>query len=197
MPESIGSELVREVRLYGHLGKRYGRVHRLAVATAREAAQALGCMFKGFARDVIEHQPGHHVFVGQRDVDGNLGADQLDVKVAAGETIYFVPVVAGAKSGLLTVIVGAAIFVAGLMTGGAAWVLYAGAAIVGAGLVQMLMPSVKASDSSASGSSTSSYAFGNTANVTEQGVAVPVVYGEVIAGSVVASQGLTSVELAV
>ena len=36
-----GPEVLREVRLYCVLGKRFGRVHRLAVASASEAVRAL------------------------------------------------------------------------------------------------------------------------------------------------------------
>ncbi|WP_416348642.1 hypothetical protein, partial [Listeria welshimeri] len=43
-----GQPKLRKIRLYGALGKRFGREHRLAVANAAEAVRALGVLFDGF-----------------------------------------------------------------------------------------------------------------------------------------------------
>lgn len=194
----IGSEQLREVRLYGWLGKKYGRVHRVAVSTPREAAQALAVILPGFQKDVIEHREGFHVFVGALSKESNIGEDALDCLIGKSEAVCIVPVVQGAKSSVLQVVFGAVLFVAGFFVPGL-WgtaLLIGGAAIALGGVVQMLMPGQE-QPSNANDSRLSSFAFGSVANVTEQGVAIPVVYGEVIAGSVVTSQGLSAVELAV
>jgi predicted phage tail protein len=60
-----------------------------------------------------------------------------------------------------------------------------------------MVTKTSASSSSPNDSRTESYRFSGPANITKQGVAVPVVYGEVMAGSVVASQGLKAVEKAI
>ncbi len=39
---------VTTIRLYGKLGARFGRVHRLAVSSAAEAVSALGSQLQGF-----------------------------------------------------------------------------------------------------------------------------------------------------
>jgi len=191
----IGSEQLREVRLYGWLGKKYGRVHRVAVSTPREAAQALAVILPGFQKDVIDHREGFHIFVGALSKESNIGEDALDCLIGKGEAVCIVPVVHGAKSELLQVVVGAALIVVGIFTANP-YLIYAGAAIALGGIVQMLMPNQQQPDN-ANDSRLSSFAFGSVANTTEQGVAIPVVYGEVIAGSVVTSQGLSAVELAV
>ncbi len=197
---SIGQEQLREVRLYGALAKKYGRAHRLAVATVREAAQALGVILPGFAKDVLGHKDGFHIFTGALKKDANVGEKSLDCRLSAGEAVCIVPAIAGSKSGgLFQVVLGAALFVGGFFTGGATWgaaMMIGGGALMLGGILQMMMPVPEAA-TSGSESRVDSYAFGSVANSTAQGVAVPVVYGRLICGSVVASQGLTAVEMAV
>lgn len=197
---SIGQDQLREVRLYGVLGKKYGRVHQLAVSTVREAAQALGVILPGFAKDVLEHKEGFHIFTGALKKDANVGEQSIDCRLSAGEAVCIVPAVAGAKSGgVFQVILGAALFVGGFFTGGATWglaMMIGGGALMLGGILQMTMPIPEAS-ASGGPDRAESYAFGAVANSTAQGVAVPVVYGKLICGSVVASQGLTAVEMAV
>jgi predicted phage tail protein len=62
MTEVIGTEQLREVRLYGHLAKQFGKVHVVAVHTTREAAQALAAIVPGFGQALLEHGAGFHVF---------------------------------------------------------------------------------------------------------------------------------------
>lgn len=197
---SIGQDQLREVRLYGVLGKKYGRVHQLAVATVREAAQALGVIIPGFAKDVLEHKDGFHLFTGAIKKEANVGERSLDCRLGRGEAICIVPAIAGAKQGgVLQVIVGAVLLVAGFFTGGATWgaaMMIGGGALMLGGILQMSMP-VPDATAASSESRAESYAFGSVANSTAQGVAVPVVYGRGICGSVVVSQGLTAVEMAV
>lgn len=197
---SIGQEQLREVRLYGVLGKKYGRVHRLAVATVREAAQALGVILPGFAKDVLGHKDGFHIFTGALKKDANVGEQSIDCRLSAGEAVCIVPAVAGAKSGgVFQVILGAALFVVGFFTGGSTWgpaMMMLGGGLMIGGIIQMSMPSPDVASRGAE-SRAESYAFGSVANSTAQGVGVPVVYGRAICGSVVVSQGLTAVEMAV
>lgn len=197
---SIGQEQLREVRLYGMLGKKYGRVHRLAVSTVREAAQALGVILPGFAKDVLGHKDGFHIFTGALKKDANVGEQSIDCRLSTGEAVCMVPAIAGAKDGgLFQVILGAALFVGGFFTGGATWglaMMIGGGALMLGGILQMTMPTPDAAVAGGD-SRAESYAFGSVANSTAQGVAVPIVYGRVICGSVVVSQGLTAVEMAV
>lgn len=200
MSQSLGTENLRDVRLYGLLGKRYGRVHRLAVRTCREAAQALAQMLPGFAKDVIGHEAGFHIFAGTKDAQGNIGADALDAPIGRDEVVFIVPVVEGRKQqGVLTVVIGIILVIVGFFTYGATTtegmvMISAGVGLAAAGIMQM--NAAKAANSAADDARQSSYRFSGPINVTRQGVAVPVVYGEVMCGSVVASQGLKSVEKA-
>lgn len=178
------SEQLREVRLYGHLGKRFGRVHKLAIESAREAVVALCAVLDGFEREFMAHQGGYVLFAGKRDRNGALNEKTVDITLGAHEAVYIVPIVRGANfwgelwDGLVTVTL--------VMTG-----LYLLKPAYDA--IRPKMPS--APSVAQRPEDIPSYAFGSIANYTDQGVAVPIVYGEVIAGSVVASQGLTAVEL--
>lgn len=74
---------LRTVRLYGKLGARFGRIHRLAVASAAEAVRALCALRPGFERELMtsrEKGVGYAVFLGKK----NLRAEQLGEKTDGG-----------------------------------------------------------------------------------------------------------------
>ena len=69
-------ERLRTIRLYGKLGARFGRVHRLAVGSAAEAVHALGIIIKGFKQFLAESKENgmaFAVFYGKR----NISKDEL------------------------------------------------------------------------------------------------------------------------
>jgi predicted phage tail protein len=210
MTEVIGTEQLREVRLYGHLAKQFGKVHVVAVHTSREAAQALAAIVPGFGQALLEHGAGFHVFAGQRDRHGEIREDRLDAPLGRGEPVCIVPVIAGAKrGGLFQIILGAAILIfapyaAGFLTtlgstGISAAMIVAsysgtvGLALIMGGVVQALTPSPR-NGGGGSAKNDPSFAFGGPVNISEQGVAIPVRYGRGIWGSVVVSQGLSAAE---
>lgn len=192
----IGAEDLREVRLYGHLAARFGRVHRLAVKTCREALLALKEMLPGFESHILKHNlPGYHVFGGQRKAANCRSVETLDGPLGRGEPVCIVPAVAGSKkSGTLQVIVGIALIVIDqyLHTG---YLTQVGIAMVLGGAIQMLTPTPKANED-ASDARLASYAFDGPVNSTQQGLPVPVVFGEFICGSAVVSQGIYSSDIA-
>lgn len=192
-------EILREVRLYGHLGKRFGRIHHLAVETTAEAVRALCVVIEGFERYVLQHSaPGYRVWAGR----ANLGADDLAQPVGTREVIRIVPVVEGAKRrGLGQTIVGAVLIVAGMvMTAygvpGGAQVTQAGIAMVIGGVIQMLSPQ-RGADGTEQDKNGPSYSFNGAVNVDAEGGCVPVLYGEMIVGSVVISGGIRTADIAV
>lgn len=192
-------EILREVRLYGHLGKRFGRIHHLAVETTAEAVRALCVVIEGFERYVLQHSaPGYRVWAGR----ANLGADDLAQPVGTREVIRIVPVVEAAKRrGLGQTIVGAVLIVAGMvMTAygvpGGAQVTQAGIAMVIGGVIQMLSPQ-RGADGTEQDKNGPSYSFNGAVNVDAEGGCVPVLYGEMIVGSVVISGGIRTADIAV
>ncbi|UBM12751.1 tail assembly protein [Cupriavidus metallidurans] len=199
---------MREIRLYGHLGKRFGRVHNIEVSSPAEAIRALRANFPAFENYLIRHsKPGYHVFVDKK----NLGTDDL-VHDRPGDVIKIVPVIAGAGRGLLQIVLGAALIAGAFWTGGATLggvgglftvtstmggiALSLGAGLVFGGIAQLLTKPPKAA-SLESAASTPSYAFNGPVNTTQQGNAVPICYGELIVGSQVVHAGISTDEIPV
>ena len=184
---------LREVRLYGVLGRRFGRVHRLAVESAAEAVRALCVVLEGFEAHLMRHsQPGYHVFSGRL----NLGADDLSKPSGQDEVIRIVPAVVGAKrGGVLQTIIGAVLIVAGVYFG-VPQLVQVGIAMMIGGVVQMLSPQRKANEGDKA-QGTPSYSFNGAANTDAEGGCVPVLYGQLLVGSVVISGGIRTQDIAI
>jgi predicted phage tail protein len=197
MSDVIGSEDLREVRLYGHLGKRFGRIHHVAVKTAREAAIALAAVVDGFEQHLLRHNaPGYHVFTRRVSVQTNMAEEQLDSPLAPGDAVCFVPAVAGAKKGgLFQTIIGAVLIVVGLFTGNP-FLIKLGSAMALGGIVQMLSP-VRKGGGDPRNAQVQSYYFDGPLNNSQQGMPIQVVFGEMIIGSSVVSQGIAASDLAI
>ncbi|MNR34877.1 Bacteriophage lambda tail assembly protein I [compost metagenome] len=108
--------------------------------------------------------------------------------------IRIVPIVSGSKrGGLLQTVVGVALIVVGAVTswaGGAALVSV-GIGMVAGGVLQMLSPVPKSpsQQEQASTENKPSYIFNGAFNTTQQGLPVPVVYGQMLVGSSVVAVG--------
>lgn len=198
---------MREVRLYGHLGKRFGRVHQYDVRTPAEAVRALCATIEGFRSYLLEHSaPGYRVISGEARTLETLAHP-------ADGAIRIVPVTAGAGRGLGTVLLGAALIGFGVMTGGAGLSLSAawaaggmtfagylatniGLSLVLGGVAQMLSPQPKSSGPADRPENKPSYTFDGPVNTIAQGNPVPVCYGRLIVGSQVISVGMAAEEYA-
>lgn len=183
---------LREVRLYGVLGRKFGRVHRLAVGSPREAMQALSVVLPGFATHVLEHnEPGYHVFIGKRG-QGSIGAEQLERPVSAREPICVVPAVAGAKSaGLFQTILGIGLLGLGFVN---PVFFKAGAYLALGGVVQAIAAHATGSpEPKAAG--VPSYHFDGPVNTTQEGLPVPLRYGRTIFGPAVISAGILTEDI--
>ncbi|UEP31306.1 tail assembly protein [Burkholderia sp. B21-007] len=186
------TDAVREVRLYGIAGARFGRVHRLAVSSTAEAVCALSVLLPGFRRFLLEARDNgltFAVFNGRR----NLSHDDLDAPVGS-DAIRIAPVIIGSKSGgLFQTIFGAALMVVGAVASfyGQPWgaqLMGLGASMALGGIVQMLSPQQVGLAGVADNGT--SYYFNGPVNSAAQGEPVPLVYGEMITGSKVASSGI-------
>lgn len=185
---------MREIRLYGELGKRFGRVHRFAVSNAAEAIRALRANFPDFERTILELAPGYRVRVG--DTRLSEGSD-LHAPSGDRETIRITPVLSGAKQGIGQVIIGAVLIAAAVVgtiffpgNPVSPYLMSAGITMVVGGVVQMLSPPPKANDPNERPENKPSYVFSGAVNTTAQGHPVPVGYGRMIIGSAVISGGL-------
>ena len=179
-------EKLREVRLYGILGTRFGRIHRLAVTSTSEALRALSVLIPGFRQFLLDAQSKRltfAVFNGRR----NLCKDDLDAPVG-DDTIRIAPVIIGSKSGgLFQTILGAALAVVGFVFNQPT-LIGLGVSMALGGITQMLSPQ-QAGLAGVADNGTSYY-FNGPVNSAAQGEPVPLVYGEMIVGSKVVSSGI-------
>lgn len=197
---------LRTIRLNGELGKKFGRVHKLAVNSPHEAVRALSVLIKGFQSSILKSHDkgiGYHVFVGKK----NVSTEEVNDISLTGD-IKIAPVVIGSKKGgLFTVILGAALFFAApylvnpatatlLGEGGAiafgANVATAGKLLLLAGAAQLLSPTQKTVGTADGPDNGASYNFNGAVNTTAQGNCIPVAYGKPIVGSAVISVGIYS-----
>ncbi len=182
---------LKTIRLYGKLGARFGREHRLAVRTTAEAVRALSVLLPGFKQHLAESPAKYAVFAGRE----NLAPDQLTHPTGNAD-IRIAPIPAGAKQGgLFQVIVGVILIVAGFFTGGATWgpaMMVMGAGMALSGAMMMLSPQTTGSASQDAVNNRPSYAFNGPVNTAAQGGCVSVLYGEMIVGSAVISGGVYS-----
>ncbi|ELM7725903.1 tail assembly protein [Escherichia coli] len=191
------------IRLYGVLGARFGRVHRLAVQTSAEAVKALCINLDGLESYLLNAKKNgmtFAVFRGRR----NIGAD--DFKNLAGSTdIRIAPVMEGAKkAGLFQTILGAVMVVAGIvvtgMTFGSAGVIGAGMVSAGIGMMvggiyQMLSPQPKGLQGRDDPDNKPSYAFGGSVNTLAMGNPVALLYGEREIGGAIISAGIVAEDI--
>lgn len=194
------TQVLREVRLYGDLA-RFGRVFRLAVETVAEAVCALRVMLPGFEQMLLQAGAEYRVRVGRTSVSES----DLALPVGTREVIRIVPVVEGRKrQGLGQVIAGAVLVVAGVAISGMSygWAAPVGEALVSAGVamavggvVQMISPQ-RGADGSEKSPNQPSYGFNGATNIDSEGGCVPVLYGEMIVGSVVISGGIRTADIA-
>lgn len=191
------------IRLYGVLGARFGRVHRLAVQTSAEAVKALCINLDGLESYLLNAKKNgmtFAVFRGRR----NIGAD--DFKNLAGSTdIRIAPVMEGAKkAGLFQTILGAVMVVAGVvmtvMSGGtasplAAGLMTSGVGMMAGGIYQMLSPQPKGLQGRDDPDNKPSYAFGGSVNTLAMGNPVALLYGVREIGGAIISAGIVAEDI--
>ncbi len=186
---------VREVVLHGELGRRYGKVHHFAVASAAEAVRALAANFRGFEVDLArgnERGVAYQVWAGGH----NLAVD--DLRMHSAGRIYISPVIQGSKrAGALETILGVVLIVVGVVldyfsfgTAGNYFV-FAGVSMLAGGIIQMLA-GVPNQDGK---NRVKSAFFDGPVNTTAQGNPVPIGYGRMIVGSAVLSGGISIEDL--
>lgn len=180
------SEL-KTVRLYGQLGTLFGREHKLAIDSPREAIKALSVLYDGFEQFLANaHLKGLEfaVFKGKR----NITEDELHLDTS--DDIRIAPVIKGSKRGgffqtiLGVAMIGAAAFLSGglsvAFTAGGIWggaLAMGGAAMALGGVIQMLSPQPRGLSIRQDADNKPSYAFGGAVNTTAQGNPVPLFYG--------------------
>lgn len=192
------------IRLYGALGARFGRVHKLAVQTSAEAVKALCINFDGledYLMNAKKNGMTFAVFRGKR----NIGTQDFQ-ELAGDSDIRIAPVMEGAKkAGMFQTILGAVMVVAGLALGPVGWGVvgagFANGLIIGGitsmagGIYQMLSPQPKGLQMRDDPDNKPSYAFGGAVNTIAMGNPVALLYGEREIGGAIISAGIVAEDI--
>lgn len=198
-------EKLINIRLYGKLGAKFGRVHRMAVKSPAEAVKALCVMVDGFEQYLMEAKGNgmvFSIFSGKK----NLGEDDLGVG-SGDKDIRIAPVIEGAKkAGLFQTVLGAVLVVVGVAiayfagwTGVGAAVGFGmakfGGLLMAGGAIQMLSPQSNGLSSRQDADNRPSYAFGGAVNTTAMGIPVAVLYGSREIGGAIISAGILAEDI--
>lgn len=187
---------LRTIKLGGVLGKTFGRQYRLDVNGVRDAMAALCVLKPGFRQYLTRAEERGLVFAVFVD-ERNIGEQELHLTGATDGDIRIQPIVQGSKqAGLFQTLLGVALIVGGMFTGGTSTalglgLLAAGAAVGLGGIVQMLSPTTQAGTESRNDDGNNpSYGFGGAVTTIAQGNPYPLLYGEREIGGAVESGGI-------
>ncbi len=186
--------MLKTIKLYGVLAKKFGKEFKLNIENTREAMRALSVQVPGFEHFMLHaHEMGLEFVVFQDK--HNIGESEIDMNTCA-KVIKVVPRVMGA-GGAAQAILGAVLVVVGVLVtigtlGGGAPL---GAALIGAGvgmmvggIAMMLMPKVENQDENQDGNKANK-GFGGAVTTVAQGNPVPLLYGQREVGGFIASAG--------
>ena len=200
--------MLRTVKVYGHLAEHCGQsVFEALVRVPADAIKFLLCNFpelRSLMRDGY-----YKVAVGKYDLQLADHPEQLHYPMGADDVVKIIPVVSGAGGkGLGQILLGAALITAAVVlapTGGGGFLGATGSGFLGAstsvavgnlglsltlgGIATMITPVPKQPDG---GEGQGGFAFSGLENTSREGIPVPVVYGEMIVGSVVLSTKLVA-----
>tara|TARA_B100000900_G_scaffold413316_1_gene437059 strand:- start:364 stop:954 length:591 start_codon:yes stop_codon:yes gene_type:complete len=189
--------MLRKIKLYGKLAEFVGhKEFEVQVDSVAKAVSFLVHNFEGIEKHMSLQN--YHVSVGDYDID----KDETDYPLG-GQDIHFVPAISGAGSGARKFIVGAVLVGLAVATGGTSLTFgiggFAGgagiSAIVGnigaflllSGVNDMLFSSEEPTDEE---DPRISFSFSGVQNTSRAGTSHPIVYGEIITGSVLISAGI-------
>jgi len=161
---------LKTVKLHGLLAKKFGKEHRFDVESPTEAVAALRSNFPGFMGIIRD---GNWCFYKTRDDETGDVIDErtLGFPFKSSETLHIMP--ASEASGIVAGIVITGVLVAAAVT--AAFTL--------------LAPSPQAPDPDEREQDTTSGIADGSTNRVSQGHVAPLIYGEVITGTIVVSAG--------
>ena len=205
------------VKLYGDLAKKFGKVHFFVVNDSYDAIRALSANYPNFRHEFAKQGRRYMVAVNKHLVQNN---DEL---LLPANEIRFIPVVGGAGNGVGQVLIGAALVVSSfympeILAGNAGIVDAAGNIGTYTGLgVSAQTASLMAGATFAFGASLAlggiskmlsqapqtpqtqqdsrNYGFSGPVNNTNQGNPVPILYGRMIIGSQVISASIRSADI--
>ncbi|WP_223538799.1 tail assembly protein [Pseudomonas sp. BF-R-12] len=193
------NKAMTRILLSGCLAKAFGREHfRLletgAIAEAFSALKHTIPGFEDFIRDSGRRGLRYAIFRNRENVG------ESEFTLSGSTEVRIAPVISGSKrAGLLQTVVGVVLIAASFFVPGStpaalaasSALLGTGIALTAGGVIQMLTPVPKAPGQQEQGVTENkpSYLFNGAFNSTQQGLPVPVVYGQMLVGSSVVAIG--------
>lgn len=184
-----------KLRLYGDLAEFAGaEQYEISAESAAEAVRFLAVNFPGLERHMRDQW--YEVKVG----GVVLAENEIHYPISSTDQVTITPIITGGGA-VGRIILGAALIAVSFAIPGSWVVLGAsvqtfafgvGAALVLGGVSQLLTPNPSIDSRTKDPKTVESYSFSGLQNVNRQGVPVPIVYGEVVTGSVVISAGIDS-----
>ena len=189
----------KKIKVYGTLRKFLGKAEfEVDLNTPREAISFLVCNFKGIEEHMAKQF--YTIQVGAKVITEDLlnFRSQDDIKIIPVVHGNFLPILLGAGA-----LFGASAITAGTFLGSTLLVtsLQAiGATLLIDGVTSMLTPQIDTSAISGLNSTdpsalASNYSFTGLTNISNAGVPVNLVYGEIMVGSIVVSNGVDTVQV--
>lgn len=190
--------MLTKVRLDGVMGKTFGKDWDLAVSSPAEALRLIEANRPGLRAWIAQNKEKYAAYrivcTYEDGREEHLDDDSYPLERGNLKSIRFTPTVAGAGS-VGKIIVGALLIVASFYLPGAIspYVFKIGAALVIGGIIEALSPRPKRREDDGG---PNSYYFNGPVNTEQQGAAVPLIYGRVMAGSHVISASIGVDEVA-
>jgi len=195
--------MLRKVKLYGKLAEFVG--HEEFEVEVNSVGQAVSFLLNNFPQLEKYMSPKYYqVKVGNYDID----EDEIHYPVGK-EDIHFVPAITGAGRGFGKILLGAGLIGLSFLSFGTSagvGVAFAkgfakvgllqkglfsvGAALVLGGVSDLLFPLPEPQDFNSEEDPQLSFSFSGLQNTSRAGTPVPIVYGEIVTGSVVISAGI-------
>lgn len=199
--------MLRKVKLHGKLADFVG--HKEFEVEVRDISQAVSFLIHNFPKLEAYMSPQYYqVKVGNYEV----GEKELDYPIGK-QDIHFIPVISGAGKGFGKILLGVALIGVSLMlpgggmfgtyglggtaavkggflTGVGTFTSAIGASLVLGGVSDMLFPVPEIPKFESSQDPKLSFSFAGLQNTSRAGTPVPIVYGEVMTGSVVISAAI-------
>ena len=193
--------MLKKIKVYGTLRKFLGQSEfDVDLNTPREAISFLVCNFKGIEKHMADQF--YTIQVGARVITEDLlnFRSQDDIKIIPVVHGNFLPILLGAGAlfgasavGNLGVFLGQKLLVSALQVIGTSMVID--------GVTSMLTPQIDTSLAVSGQNSldpsalASNYSFTGLTNISNAGVPVNLVYGEIMVGSIVVSNGVDTVQV--
>ena len=185
---------MKTIKIYGQLAKAVGqRVFRAEVESVAEAVRFLIANFPHLehlmAVQYYRVSSGRHI----------ISEQELHYTVGETEVISITPVIAGAGAvGRIIVgvlLIAASFFIPGVALFGVALapiVLGIGVSLVLGGVAQLLSPVPSTQLGEKDPKAIDSYSFSGIQNTSRSGLPIPIIYGQVVVGSITISAGTTT-----